>query len=124
LGIALPEPKVRRWSKADDALLGTMRDEALAKKLNRPARAVSLRRQRHGIPVFAPLRQRWTPATDELFSRFPNAEIARRLGRTVSSVQNRRTRLGIPAPNGPDGSAMSQSISVHCEGASLVGETI
>jgi hypothetical protein len=75
-----------------------MRDEVLAKKLNRPARAVSLRRQRHGIPVFGSLRPKWTPATDELFSQFSNEEIARRLGRTVSSVQNRRFRLGIPSP--------------------------
>jgi hypothetical protein len=64
------------------------------------------------------------PVDDELFSRFSNAEIARRLGRTASSVQSRRTRLGIPAPNGPDGSAMSQAISVPCESASSIGETI
>jgi hypothetical protein len=107
LGIALPEPKVRRWSKADDALLGTMRDEVLAKQLNRPARAVSLRRQRHGIPIFGSLRPRWMPVDDELFSQFSNAEIARRLGRTLLSVRNRRFQLGILAPNGRDASAMS-----------------
>jgi len=84
-----------------------MRDEVLAKKLNRPARAVSLRRQRRGIPIFGSLRPRWMPVDDELFSRFSNAEIARRLGRTLLSVRNRRFQLGIHSPNGRDASATS-----------------
>jgi len=77
-------------------LLGTMTDEQLAKKLNRPKMGISLRRQRLKIPIFGSLRPKWTPAADELFAKHSYVEIARRLGRTISSVQNRRFRLGIP----------------------------
>jgi len=93
----LPDPQVRRWTKAEDALLGTMRDEMLAKKLNRPKMGVLLRRQRLKIPICEPMRYKWTSATDKLFHQFPNAEIARRLGITPSAVQNRRFRLGVPS---------------------------
>jgi hypothetical protein len=78
-GRSLPDPKVRRWTKADDALLGTMRDEVLAKRLNRPIHAVRFGSNGGKFLSLHRLGHKWTPASDELFRRFSNAEIARRL---------------------------------------------
>lgn len=93
LGIASPDPQARPWTNAEEALLGTMTDEELAKKLDRSKIGIGVRRQRLNVPIFAPLRQPWSAADDALFRKFSNGEIVRRLGRTLSSVQNRRFRL-------------------------------
>ncbi len=68
----------RRWTKKDDALLGVMPDEQLAKRLGRSVLAVAVRRHLKRVST----RRRWRPLDDKLLGTLPDGEIARRLGCT------------------------------------------
>jgi hypothetical protein len=95
LGIRLPDPKVRPWAKEEDALLGTMRDEELAKRLGRSVMGIALRRQHAKVAKFGRVRTYWSVKEDRLLGTAPDEEIAKRLGRSQKSVTSRRFRLGI-----------------------------
>ena len=82
-----------RWTKEEDALLGTMPDERLAKKLSRSVEAVRSRRHEKRIS----LRRTWRPEDDRLLGTRPDSQIARLVKWTTSSVSERRRRLGIPS---------------------------
>ncbi len=81
---------------AEEALLGTMPDEDLVKKLNRSLIAIKSRRFRQHIPAFAGPRA-WTAEDEALLGKFTDKEIARRFNRTLDAVAIRRQRLRIPA---------------------------
>jgi hypothetical protein len=87
-------PASKPWLPEDDALLGTISDQEVARRLGRSATSVKARRARQGI---ASCRHWWTPGQDVLLGKFPDEELARRLGRTTEAVLARRERLGIPA---------------------------
>jgi hypothetical protein len=59
LGIPPFNRKHRPWTPAEDALLGRMPDEKLARRLNRSMAAVTVRRNNHRIPKL--ISQRSTP---------------------------------------------------------------
>jgi hypothetical protein len=85
----------RAWMPAEDALLGTMRDAELARKLKRSVLSVRSRRNDNTSIRFNRTPKRWTPSELRLLGRLPDAEIARRSGRFLASVRNKRVQLGI-----------------------------
>ena len=83
------------WTDEEIALLGTMADEQVAKKVNRPVQAVRQKRERMGIsnPTHSPRvgpRPRWTSEEDQLAPTLSIQETAQQTGRTENAVRNRR----------------------------------
>src|SRR5882672_201506 len=68
-----------RWTDYELRLLGRIRDEELAKLLQRGVSAVAGRRESLGIPIFAPQRVRWSKREIELLGRRPDGVVARML---------------------------------------------
>src|SRR6266536_4106366 len=81
------------WSPAEDALLGTMTDRKLARKLGRSVKAVKGRRQHKRICF---LLKPWRPEDEKVLGTRPDRQIATLLGRTLMNVAQRRRMLGIP----------------------------
>jgi hypothetical protein len=77
------------------ALLGTMPDEDLARRIGRTSEAVRCQRTMRGIPSFSGWA--WTEAQLALLGKVPDAELAAQTGRTVGAVRQKRTALGIPS---------------------------
>ena len=88
---AAPKP----WRAEDDALLGTVSDQEVARRLGRTTSCVKARRVRLGI---ASSYRRRPPAEDGELGNVPDETPAQRLRRTVKAVQARREQLGIPVP--------------------------
>jgi hypothetical protein len=82
----------KRWSDAEDQLLGTKSDRALARKLGRSVAAVKGRRHHKRIRFLKP----WRPEDDKILGTRPDSQIARLLGRPAYTVGWRRRKLGIP----------------------------
>jgi hypothetical protein len=80
------------WLPEEDALLGTMSDEKLAKKLGRPVTTVTGRRMGKHVWLHKRL---WRPEDDKLLGTRPDREVARLLGRLKVTVSARRRSLGI-----------------------------
>jgi len=91
----------RPWSPEEDALLGTMPDDEVARRTRRNRTAVFLRRQNLGIPSWRAsswkARWHWTPEQDALLGTMPDAALAEKLGVPKKHVFFRRQRLGITA---------------------------
>lgn len=87
----------RIWTpEEEEALLGTMRDPDLARRLERSVSCVRTRRlAKTGIRFNKSPRQ-WTPAQLRLLGRLPDAEVGRRTGRFTAAVRNKRMQLAIP----------------------------
>jgi hypothetical protein len=85
----------RAWSSSEDALLGTMRDAELARRLKRSVLSVRSRRNDNTAIRFNRSPKRWTPSELRLLGRLADVEIARRSGRFLASVRNKRVQLGI-----------------------------
>ena len=87
------------WKPKERALLGTMSDHDVARKLKRSLGAVRHHRIRRGIRAFGhTIRHSWTRAEEKLLGRYPDRELAKRLGVSPAAVQVRRCRLRIPKP--------------------------
>jgi hypothetical protein len=102
LALRIPSPlprQIRRWTRAEEKLLGTDRDTVIAKKLRRSEDAVADRRRKLKIPKSGNQRPRYTPEQDRLLGTISDEELAHRLGRTPRAIQFRRTFLGIPKFN-------------------------
>ena len=84
------------WTPEDIALLGTIPDEAVARRTGRTAGAVRQKREELGIPN--PAGNRWTAEGIALLGTLPDREVARRLGRSLQSVTQKRIKLAIPNP--------------------------
>ena len=94
------------WTDEEMALLGTMVDAEVAKKVDRPVQAVRQKRERMGIPnpTDSPRvgpRPRWTPEEDQLALTLSIQEAARQTGRTENAVRNRRHILASSHPEVP-----------------------
>jgi hypothetical protein len=85
-----------KWPREALALLGTMSDEQVAKRLGTHRGCVSVKRYALGIPRFNPPYQ-WTRKTLALLGRKPDGELARELGVTTRIVEKKRYKLGIPS---------------------------
>jgi hypothetical protein len=87
----------RRWTPAEDALLGTMPDPEVAQALQRTALGVRKRRRLLGVPPFAdPAMRPWPAEEEKLLGTMPDAQLAHRLGRSTTAVKQRRKKRGIP----------------------------
>ena len=80
------------------ALLGTMPDEELARKLGRSVNAILSQRAASGIPNPAPRRKYWLPKEIELLGKMSDAKIAEIVGCDVECVRSKRATMGISAP--------------------------
>jgi len=85
------------WGPEDLALLGTMTDREVARRLGISIAAVNHKRRLLKIPAFRPATPmyRWTPATLSLLGRVPDPEVARRSGISGHAVRRKRRQLGI-----------------------------
>jgi hypothetical protein len=86
------------WPEEHLALLGTMPDDELARRLGKSENAVRLQRERQGIPNRSG--HGWTEEELALVGTLPDAEVGRRIGRTPIAVTCKRCDLGIPHPKG------------------------
>lgn len=75
-----------------------MRDEALAKQLNRTVVGVAVRGTKLKIPAFNRQARPWSAEEEKLLGQIPDREFARRFNRTLQAVQLHRTRRGILLP--------------------------
>jgi biotin operon repressor len=82
----------RRWTAEEDALLGTMSDQKLARKLGRPVRTVIKRREVKHIWL---LKKPWRPEDDKILGTRPDSQVAKMLGRRLLTVAARRRSLGV-----------------------------
>jgi hypothetical protein len=90
-----------RWTKEMTALLGTMSDGQVAKRLNLPKVAVASKRRRMkikpGFGIIAPpgtTRPNKWGQTELGRLRFPDAEVARMTGRTIAEIKAKRAEVG------------------------------
>ena len=82
-----------RWTPHMNALLGTMSDSGLAKKLGLPYSAVRARRLELGIT--SAFEKHWTPENIALLGTMSDRKLALRMGVSRTAVMNRRKDLGI-----------------------------
>lgn len=85
----------KAWTRKEEALLGTMSDEAAAQRIKRSITAVKVRRNLLGIPIWKLARQPWTAVQDKLLGTVSDGELARRCGRTEEAVRMRREKLHV-----------------------------
>src|SRR5437667_8890369 len=88
--MARTQDNQRRWTRAEERLLGTKPDAEVAALLGRTRFAVQLRRHSLGIPARYEDRSAWSPEEDKLVGTLPDTEVARILGRSIGSVKARR----------------------------------
>src|SRR6266481_305967 len=86
----------RPWTAEEDAKLGVVRDEELARQIGRSVLAVRTRRQRRRLALRKPLRRPWTPEQEKLLGTATDNEVALLLGRDRATVFDHRQLLGIP----------------------------
>lgn len=84
------------WTRKNIAMLGTMTDAALARKLRVAVGTVLRKRQKLGIPASRPPKTiDWTPSVIAMLGRVPDGEVARICDMNILSVHKKRTSLGI-----------------------------
>ena len=88
--------KRHSWTRRQIAMLGTISDAALSRKLDLCILTVLRKRQALGIPASRPAKTiNWTPAIIGLLGKVPDGEIARTYGMNIASVYKKRLDLGI-----------------------------
>jgi hypothetical protein len=87
----------RPWTAEEVALLSTLPDSALAKRLGRTAKAVRAKRQKLEIPTRFVLRS-WSAAEIALLGTEADERVAEKTGRTLPAIVGKRCRLGIREP--------------------------
>jgi len=84
---------LKRWTRAQTALLGTATDREVARILGMNKPAVTRKREQLGVPPFV---ARWSTAEKALLGADTDAAIAKLLGRSQSAVETKRRQLRIP----------------------------
>jgi hypothetical protein len=87
--------KMPDWTLHEEALLGTMSDGEVAKKIGRTKVAVTLHRQRMGI-LSLYRAKRWTKNEIAVLGTLPDRLVAKKLDRTLIAVTGKRSQLLIP----------------------------
>ena len=96
-------PRHHAWTPEEDALLGTVTDREVARRLGVAPVIILNRRKFLGIPRCpAPKGEAWTgprwrPSDDALLGSATDEEVAHRLGKSRSTISMRRNKLKIPA---------------------------
>jgi hypothetical protein len=84
------------WTRNTIAMLGTMTDAALARKLRMAVGTVLTKRRKLGIPASRPPRSiQWTPEMIATLGRIPDREFARTYRMNALTVFKKRLDLGI-----------------------------
>ena len=95
-----PDPDLRLWTPAEEKLLGTDSDAAIARRLGRTVSAVAARRNASGLPAFGHSYERsWVPEEDRLLGTQPDRELAKRFGCSRRMVLERRLKLRVAYVN-------------------------
>jgi hypothetical protein len=93
-------PVVRHWNRAGLALLGTMPDAQLAKRLGRSVKSIVHKRGLLGIPAILTSHHEiitfWTPERQALLGTRPDRQLALLWKKPYALVARRRWELGIP----------------------------
>lgn len=95
-----PQPsksgKRHLWTRRQIAMLGTIPDAALSRKLDLSIGTVFEKRRKLGIPASRPPKNiNWTPSVIASLGRMPDGEVARIHGMNILSVYKKRVDLGI-----------------------------
>ena len=84
------------WTRRQIAMLGTISDAALSRKLGLCIGTVLEKRQKLGIPASRPAKSiNWSPDVIALLGKIPDGDVARIYGMNILSVQKKRVDLGI-----------------------------
>lgn len=84
------------WTRRQIAMLGTIPDVAVSRRLGLHVSTVLKKRQKLGIPASRPAKSiNWTPDVIGLLGKIPDGEVARIYGMNILSVQKKRVDLGI-----------------------------
>lgn len=84
------------WTRRQIAMLGTVSDAILARKLNLPVGTVLKKRLKLGIPASRPARSlTWTPAAIAMLGKVPDGKIAKLFDMSILSVRHKRISRGI-----------------------------
>jgi hypothetical protein len=86
------------WTAEELALLGTVADAEVARRIGRTYEAVRQKREELRIPNPEGGRPGWTEEELALLGTLPDADVAQRTGRTETAVTKKRNKLGIPTP--------------------------
>lgn len=90
------DSRSRPYTAEEDALIGCLPDEEVARRLNRSVAAIVVRRSMLGREKPGTTRRPWKAAEIALLGRHPDAELAVRFNRTEEAVSVKRGKLGIP----------------------------
>lgn len=94
--------KPAAWTPEQVALLGTLRDAEIARRLGRKQTDVAMRRRARGLSQPPKPQERpWTAEELQWLGVLPDAEVARRSARPASAVAFERRARGIRAPKAP-----------------------
>jgi hypothetical protein len=94
--IPMRNPAHRYWTRKEIALLGTMPDHDLARRLQRHPSSVVSKRLALGVRYRCPRYRWWKPGELKLLGGRPDADIARLTSRSVRAIRLKRMKLGIP----------------------------
>ena len=84
------------WTRRQIAMLGTISDAALSRKLDLSIGTVLKKRQKLGIPASRPAKSiNWTPDVIALLGKIPDSEVAIIYDMNVLTVYKKRVDLGI-----------------------------
>jgi hypothetical protein len=94
--------RVSIWKPEEDAMLGTMKDKDVGKRIGKSEGAVSARRYVVGVAAFTERKPTakptvWTPAKGRLLGTMPDGEAARKLCCSPMAVFYQGKRLNIAA---------------------------
>jgi hypothetical protein len=95
-----PQPsksgKPHKWTRKQIAMLGTIPDAALSRKLDLHVSTVLKKRQQLGVPASRPPKSiHWTPDVIASLGKMPDGEVASIYGMNILSVYKKRLDLGI-----------------------------
>jgi hypothetical protein len=88
-------PRKRIWKRIDIALLGTVSDAAVAKRLGISSAAVCHKRHSLRIPAFRKRFRAWGITELSMLGRYSDAEIAKLTHRPLNEVEEKRKSLNI-----------------------------
>lgn len=89
--------KSRQWTEEEIALLGTLTDNQVARRIGDISYiAVQKKRRALGIPPAKPVHPPWTSEQIAMLGVLSDAELAQRTGRSSKAISQKRNQLGIP----------------------------
>lgn len=94
-----PGARYCTWTAEEDALLGTLTDKEVARRLGYPVTRVARRRKLLRVPSNNPNHRHWTKEEIALLGTRSDREVGLLVNRTLGNVRAKRFELGIPFCN-------------------------